>query len=71
MYDEFVECRYCKFATVLAHSSAEVLCEKRGVVSAGGKCKKFDLNLLSIKPPARKRSINDKKSKFKAEDFSI
>ena len=48
MYEEFVECRYCKFATALAHSPLEMLCEKRGVVAAGGKCKKFDLDLLSI-----------------------
>ena len=71
MYEEFVECRYCKFATALAHSPLEMLCEKRGVVAAGGKCKKFDLDLLSITPPPKKRSINDKKDKFKADDFAI
>lgn len=71
MYEEFVECRYCKFAVPLAHSAVEVLCEKRGLVQASGKCKKFDLNLMAVAPPSKKRSLDGKKRNFKAEDFSI
>ena len=71
MYDEFVMCRYCKHAEALAHSQVQVLCSKRGVVEANNKCGKFDLNLLSIQPPAKKRDLNEKQSKFTSADFSI
>lgn len=71
MYDEFVMCRYCKFASTLSHSQTQVLCEKRGIVAAGEKCRKFDLNLLAIDPPAKKRDLTDKKMKFTSQDFSI
>ncbi len=71
MYDEFVMCRYCKHAELLAHSQMQVLCSKRGIVEANGRCRKFDLNLLSIQPPAKKRDLNEKQSKFTSADFSI
>lgn len=71
MYDEYVMCRYCKYAELLAHSQTQVLCSKKGIVEASGKCRKFDLDLLSIQPPAKKRDLTEKQSRFTSEDFSI
>lgn len=71
MYDEFVMCRYCRYATTLSHSQTQMLCEKHGIVDVAGKCRKFELDLLAIQPPAKKRDLADKKGRFNAADFSI
>lgn len=52
-YDDLeVACRSCEHAELLVDSDI-VLCEKRGVVSAGASCKKFVYDALKRTPPKR------------------
>ena len=71
MFDEYMMCKYCKFASPLMHSKNEVLCQKKGVVLATEKCRKFDINMLAVAPSPKKKDLGDKASLFTAEDFSI
>lgn len=71
MYEEFVACRYCKYAQHLSHSPLQMLCEKKGVVNSSEKCRKFELDMLSIQPPCKKRNLSDKSTRLTKEDFAL
>ncbi|MBR6917010.1 MAG: hypothetical protein IKN38_02385 [Clostridia bacterium] len=50
--DEKIEriCKYCERAGALVNTDI-VLCEKRGIVSAAGSCRKFIFDPLKYVPP--------------------
>ena len=57
------DCVYGKSGSI----NGDVLCEKYGIVSANGYCKKYKKNLLLARPK-KKRSIE---KDFSPEDFSL
>ena len=59
-------CAYCRFGTMLDEDLA--LCSKRGVVSAGRKCRKFRYDPLK-RVPFRPKAPNFRK--YEGEDFSL
>ena len=59
-------CTYCRFGTMLEEGL--VLCTKKGVVAAGGKCRKF------LYDPIKRVPIKPKTpdfNKYDSEDFSL
>ena len=48
-YDIDLICRYCEHSTELSCSD-DVLCDKKGVVSAGYKCRYFAFDALKLDP---------------------
>ena len=59
-------CSYCKYSTKL--DDTQVLCAKRGVVSADKSCHKFVYDPFRRIPPKAKASDF---SQFNDEDFSL
>lgn len=59
-------CTYCERGTVLA--DGQVICLKRGVVSAGSSCRAFRYDPLKRVPP---KPMAPDFSKLKAEDFKL
>ena len=45
-------CRTCEHAELLVDSDV-VLCDKKGIVSAGGHCRKFIYDALKREPPKK------------------
>lgn len=59
-------CAYCQRSAKLSEDS--VVCIKRGVVSAGGSCRKFKYDPLKRVPP---RPATLDFSRLKDEDFTL
>lgn len=59
-------CQYCQNGTKLNDSN--VLCVKRGIVMADGKCRRFRYDPLKRIPPRAKASDF---SKYDSEDYSL
>ena len=59
-------CSYCVYGTKL--DSETVLCVKRGVVAAEGKCRKFEYDPCKRIPPKPKAMDFQK---YDEEDFSL
>ena len=59
-------CSYCRFGVKI--SDDEVMCLKKGVVSAFGKCRRFKYDPLRREPPAH--VLFDAKE-FSEKDFSL
>ena len=59
-------CSYCRFGTMLDEELA--LCTKRGVVSAGRKCRKFQYDPLK-RVPSKPKTLDF--TKYDSEDFSL
>jgi hypothetical protein len=59
-------CTYCQYATKLTEE--QVVCPKKGVISAGSSCRKFTYDPLKRVPP---RPAAFDGGKFKNEDFSL
>ncbi len=60
-------CATCKFGKPLINTD-DIMCQKKGLVSAKHICKKYDYNRLLKRPP-KKRSVNI--SKLDENDYSI
>ena len=58
-------CAYCAFGNQI--NGGEVVCEKRGVVPAGGSCRRFAYDPLKRVPP---RPVELDRS-FSEKDFAI
>lgn len=59
-------CSYCSNATRI--SEDQVLCSKKGIATAYGKCRKFDYDPCKRIPPKPKAIDFDK---FSEEDFTL
>ena len=59
-------CAYCKRGTLV--SETEVMCMKRGVVSADGNCRSFRYDPLKRVPP---RPVKLNTDQLREEDFSL
>ncbi len=59
-------CSYCKSGSRI--SPTEVMCLRRGIVDAGGFCKKFDYDPLKREPVL---PVGLKKSGYSPEDFEL
>ena len=59
-------CLYCARGAMM--SDTEVICRKRGVVSAAGSCSAFKYDPLKREPP---HPSNLDTGKFSAEDFKL
>ena len=59
-------CTYCRFGTMLDEDLA--LCSKRGVVSAGRKCRKFRYDPIK-RIPAKSKALDF--DKYSNEEFSL
>ncbi len=59
-------CSYCAYGTQI--QDGQVLCTKKGVVSAQGKCRKFSYDPCKRIPP-RPKAMDF--SKYDQQDFSL
>lgn len=59
-------CLYCQYSTKLDEEN--MLCTKRGVVSAGGACRKFRYDPFKRVPPRPKAPDF---SRYEEDDFSL
>lgn len=59
-------CSYCQYGTVLEDDL--VLCIKKGVVSASGKCRKFRYDPIK-RVPIKSKALNFRK--YDSDDFSL
>lgn len=59
-------CTYCRFGTMLEEDI--VLCIKRGVVSVGHKCRKFEYDPIK-RIPSKPKALDFEK--YDTEDFSL
>ena len=60
-------CATCKFASPLSVTK-DMMCRKKGLVSADFTCKTYDYNRLLKRPPKKRILATDR---FSAEDFEI
>lgn len=60
-------CATCKFASPL-HAVDDLMCSKKGLVSADFTCKHYFLNHLLKRPPKKRKLSTDR---FSPEDFEI
>lgn len=60
------DCSYCRFGTTLEDSS--ILCTKRGIVEAGGKCRKFEYDPIK-RIPGKPKALNF--DKYNDVDYSL
>ena len=59
-------CSYCRFGTALEDS--QILCTKRGVVDAGGKCRKFEYDPIK-RVPSKPKTLDF--GKYVDVDFGL
>lgn len=59
-------CAYCRYSVKL--SDFDILCSKKGIVSAERACNRFSYDPIKRVPPKTKASDL---SKYNAEDFSL
>ena len=59
-------CSHCQYATAL--NEEQMLCIKKGVVLAGGKCRKFTYDPIKRIPPKPKALDFDK---YSQEDYNL
>ncbi len=59
-------CSYCSYGTLI--QDGQVLCTKKGVVSADDKCRKFSYDPCKRIPP-RPKAVDF--SKYDTEDYSL
>lgn len=59
-------CSYCIHGSQL--DDREVICVKKGIVSSAGKCRKFEYDPLSRRPPA---PVVLDTSSFSEDDFTL
>lgn len=59
-------CSYCEYGTRL--NEDEVLCIKKGIVSCGGKCRKFSYDPCK-RVPAKAKALDFEK--YNDEDYSL
>lgn len=63
---EYASCRYCTGSRPLAEGEL-LLCRDKGLVPYDGKCRHFELDLLSVTP----RKLRNLKTELTEEDFKL